>query len=66
LGIEVVVFRGNNRNRRRGFHNCYIVRKRLEALKSPPDPAPAPDPRGPNMSYNRPRRTQHIEARRAR
>jgi hypothetical protein len=24
LGIEVVVFRGNNRNRRRGFHNTYV------------------------------------------
>jgi hypothetical protein len=24
LGIEVVLFRGNNRNRRRGFHNIYV------------------------------------------
>jgi hypothetical protein len=24
IGIEVVVFRGNNRNRRRGFHNTHI------------------------------------------
>ena len=23
-GIEVIVFRGNNRNRRRGFHNTYV------------------------------------------
>ena len=23
-GIEVVIFRGNNRNRRRGFHNTYV------------------------------------------
>src|SRR5262249_8717412 len=44
LGIEVIIFRGNNRNRRRGFHNCYVVRKRLEALGSPADPRPARDP----------------------
>jgi hypothetical protein len=24
IGIEVVLFRGNNRNRRRGFHNTYV------------------------------------------
>lgn len=24
VGIEVVIFRGNNRNRRRGFHNTYV------------------------------------------
>ncbi|MHA1769579.1 MAG: tRNA-guanine transglycosylase DpdA [Candidatus Thorarchaeota archaeon] len=24
VGIEVIVFRGNNRNRRRGFHNTYV------------------------------------------
>lgn len=24
IGVEVVIFRGNNRNRRRGFHNTYI------------------------------------------
>ena len=24
LGIEVIIFRGNNRNRRRGFHNTYV------------------------------------------
>ena len=23
-GVEVVIFRGNNRNRRRGFHNTYV------------------------------------------
>jgi len=23
-GIEIVIFRGNNRNRRRGFHNTYV------------------------------------------
>ena len=23
-GIEVVIFRGNNRNRRRGFHNTFV------------------------------------------
>ena len=29
LGIEVVIFRGNNRNRRRGFHNTHIFYKWL-------------------------------------
>jgi hypothetical protein len=24
IGVEVIIFRGNNRNRRRGFHNTYI------------------------------------------
>jgi len=24
VGIEVIIFRGNNRNRRRGFHNTYV------------------------------------------
>ena len=27
VGIEVVIFRGNNRNRRRGFHNTYVFYK---------------------------------------
>jgi hypothetical protein len=32
IGIEVVIFRGNNRNRRRGFHNTYVF---YNALKNP-------------------------------
>jgi len=32
IGIEVIIFRGNNRNRRRGFHNTYIFYK---VLKNP-------------------------------
>jgi hypothetical protein len=28
-GIEVVIFRGNNRNRRRGFHNAYVFYERF-------------------------------------
>lgn len=27
IGIEVIIFRGNNRNRRRGFHNTYVFYK---------------------------------------
>lgn len=30
LGVEVTIFRGNNRNRRRGFHNLWILRRRIE------------------------------------
>lgn len=32
IGIEVVIFRGNDRNRRRGFHNTYIFHKRFNGL----------------------------------
>lgn len=31
LGVEVVIFRGNDRNRRRGFHNLYVSYRRLQA-----------------------------------
>jgi hypothetical protein len=30
VGIEVVTFRGSERNKRRGFHNLHVFRKRLE------------------------------------
>ena len=33
-GIEVVIFRGNDRNRRRGFHNVYVFKKIL-SLNNP-------------------------------
>jgi queuine/archaeosine tRNA-ribosyltransferase len=29
-GIDVVIFRGNNRNRRRGFHNTYVFYRLLQ------------------------------------
>jgi len=29
LGVEVIIFRGNDRNRRRGFHNTYVFYKRF-------------------------------------
>jgi len=29
-GVEVVIFRGNNRNRRRGFHNTYVFYRLLQ------------------------------------
>ena len=32
LGIEVVVFRGNERNRRRGFHNTYVFYRKFRRL----------------------------------
>ncbi len=32
LGIHVVLFRGAERNRRRGFHNLYVLRQRLDRL----------------------------------
>ena len=33
-GIEVVIFRGNNRNRRRGFHNTYIFYRLMQKALS--------------------------------
>ncbi len=30
VGVESVIFRGNNRNRRRGFHNTYVFFKQLQ------------------------------------
>lgn len=33
-GVEVVIFRGNNRNRRRGFHNTYAFYRLFSAIVS--------------------------------
>lgn len=30
LDVEVMIFRGNNRNRRRGFHNLWVLRQRIQ------------------------------------
>lgn len=32
IGVEVAIFRGNDRNRRRGFHNTYIFYKRFQEI----------------------------------
>jgi hypothetical protein len=32
IGIQVVIFRGAERNRRRGFHNLHVLRGRLQGL----------------------------------
>jgi hypothetical protein len=32
LGIEVIIFRGNNRNRRRGFHNTHVFYRWLRKV----------------------------------
>ncbi len=32
LGVHVVIFRGAERNRRRGFHNLYALRQRIDDL----------------------------------
>lgn len=34
LGIEVLIFRGFNRNKRRGFHNTWVFYNRLRKLRS--------------------------------
>lgn len=41
LGIHVIVFRGAERNRRRGFHNVWMLRQRLDReLARAADPTP--------------------------
>ena len=35
IGVEVAIFRGNNRNRRRGFHNLWVLRRRIERAFGP-------------------------------
>jgi hypothetical protein len=30
IGVEAIIFRGNDRNRRRGFHNTYVFYKRFQ------------------------------------
>lgn len=32
IGVEVIIFRGNDRNRRRGFHNTYIFYQRFQGI----------------------------------
>jgi hypothetical protein len=38
IGIEVIIFRGNNRNRRRGFHNIWQLYRQLHAPITPVEP----------------------------
>ena len=33
-GVEVAIFRGNNRNRRRGFHNTHVFYQLLSRLEN--------------------------------
>ncbi len=41
LGIEVIIFRGNNRNRRRGFHNTWQLYRQLRGeVQELPPPLP--------------------------
>jgi hypothetical protein len=42
LGIEVIIFRGNNRNRRRGFHNTWQLYRELRG-EAQALPTPLPD-----------------------
>ena len=32
-GIEVMIFRGSNRNRRRGMHNLFVYHNRIQELR---------------------------------
>ena len=33
IGVEVVIFRGNNRNRRRGFHNLHVYYEHIKEVQ---------------------------------
>lgn len=33
IGVEVVIFRGNNRNRRRGFHNLHVYYEHIKQIQ---------------------------------
>jgi hypothetical protein len=45
-GVEVAIFRGNNRNRRRGFHNTYVFYRLLQqSLAGAPVPMVRPGSR---------------------
>jgi hypothetical protein len=33
IGIEVIIFRGSNRNRRRGMHNLFVYHNRIQQLR---------------------------------
>jgi hypothetical protein len=35
LGIEIAIFRGSNRNRRRGFHNLFQLTQALNVKRGP-------------------------------
>ncbi|MFV2016725.1 MAG: hypothetical protein ACC656_14940, partial [Candidatus Heimdallarchaeota archaeon] len=37
IGMDVIIFRGNNRNRRRGFHNTFVFYKLLSRIRNDPD-----------------------------
>lgn len=39
-GVEVIIFRGNNRNRRRGFHNTWVFRQLFARALAGEGPAP--------------------------
>jgi hypothetical protein len=35
VGVEVIIFRGSERNKRRGFHNLAVFRDRMDRLELP-------------------------------
>jgi queuine/archaeosine tRNA-ribosyltransferase len=41
VGIQIVIFRGTERNKRRGFHNLYVFSRRLKKRLNVPNPKSA-------------------------
>jgi len=36
IGVEVIIFRGSNRNKRRGFHNLWFTHQQLQSYREAP------------------------------
>ena len=47
-GVEVAIFRGNNRNRRRGFHNTFVFYQSMQKILS-----------GQNISFGKPQKASN-------
>jgi hypothetical protein len=48
VGIEVAIFRGNNRNRRRGFHNTYVFYQAMQKILG-----------GQNITFGKPQKSSN-------
>jgi hypothetical protein len=51
-GVEVMIFRGNNRNRRRGFHNTYVFYRLMQEALMAGKVVKSGSPRPDLFSYN--------------
>jgi hypothetical protein len=54
VGVEVIIFRGSERNKRRGFHNLYVLNQRLHYELNHLDPQPFNEQSGNGVRLDRP------------